>query len=64
MTILNLAAILAHGFCLRTLSLAMERSDRSNLLANRSPHYVRDDNLYYARNDKNQDGREAQGFSP
>ena len=34
------------------LVIAMERSDRSNLLASRSPHYVRDDNLYYARNDK------------
>ena len=47
--------------CLRflpeNLVIAMERSDRSNLLANRSPHCVRDDNLYYARNDKKQDGR-------
>ena len=76
------------------LVIAMERSDRSNPIASRSPHYVRDDNpelargschcepcrkqgvaiflqaalvfglLRYARNDKNQDGREAQGLSP
>ncbi|MBO5950318.1 MAG: hypothetical protein J6Q11_06375, partial [Fibrobacteraceae bacterium] len=48
--------------CPRTLSLqenlpenlviAMERSDRSNLFASRSPHYVRDDNLYCVRDDK------------
>ncbi len=33
---------------------------RGNPIANRSPHSVRDDNLYYARNDKNQDGHAAQ----
>ena len=27
-------------------------AQRGNLLACRSPHYVRDDNLYYARDDK------------
>ena len=32
--------------------MAMEGNDRSNLIADRSPHYVRDDNYLYARNDK------------
>ena len=35
------------------LSLAMERSDRSNLIASRSLHCVRNDTSLYARNDKN-----------
>ncbi|MBO5422999.1 MAG: hypothetical protein J6A06_04335 [Fibrobacteraceae bacterium] len=34
------------------LVIAMEHSDRSNLIADRSPHCVRDDNSLYARNDK------------
>ena len=38
----------------------MLNARRGNPIANRSPHSVRDDNLYYARNDKNQDGHAAQ----
>ena len=51
------------GTCHANLVIAMEHSDRSNLLDNRSPHYVRDDNLYYTRNENNQDGQTAQGSS-
>ncbi|MBQ5611854.1 MAG: hypothetical protein IIU83_09740 [Fibrobacteraceae bacterium] len=43
----NLPAVLTHNLpatCHATLVIAMERSDRSNRLANRSPHCVRDDN--------------------
>ena len=48
--------IVCEGFfcfvsCKRVLSLAMEWNDRSNLIANRSPHCVRDDNLYCVRDD-------------
>jgi hypothetical protein len=52
--------LLADGhttFAMTTLNLptnlviAMERSDRSNPIANRSPHCVRHDNPYYVRDD-------------
>ena len=57
---LSLRSELARTSCHKPLVIAMERSDRRNLLASRSPHCVRDDNPYYARNDKNQDARASQ----
>ena len=47
---------LAHESCSRFLSLAMERSDRSNLLASNTCFFGL---LRYARNDKSQDGHTA-----
>jgi hypothetical protein len=55
---------LARSSCLRTLSLRdVQKARRGNLLTSRSPHCVRDDNLYYTRNDKSQDGHTAQDTS-
>ena len=47
--------------CEHTFVIAMERSDRSNLIASNTCFLGL---LRYARNDKSQDGREAQGLSP
>ena len=43
--VLSLAMKRARSSCVRFLSLAMKRSDRNNPVVDRSPHYVRDDNL-------------------